>query len=156
MTYLILGVFVLLALLVLVNWFVKADPKELVRLLKWIAVSVLFAGIVFLAVTGRLVWALGGLLALVPWVWRLISAAQAAKTIHGMMNGDKNRAAPPDPGPMDRARALQVLGLEDGCTKDEINTAWKRLMENVHPDHGGSDYLAAEINRARDVLLDAL
>ena len=59
-----------------------------------------------------------------------------------------------DPGNMARAEALKVLGLQEGASVDEIKAAHRRLMANVHPDHGGSDYLAQQINRAKDVLLD--
>ena len=59
-----------------------------------------------------------------------------------------------DPGNMARAEALKVLGLQEGAGVDEIKAAHRRLMANVHPDHGGSDYLAQQINRAKDVLLD--
>jgi len=57
------------------------------------------------------------------------------------------------PGAMDRAEALRVLGLEDGADRDAIKAAHKRLIAGLHPDHGGSDYLAAKINEAKDVLL---
>lgn len=56
-------------------------------------------------------------------------------------------------GAMSRAEALEVLGLEDGASEEAIREAHRRLMRQVHPDAGGSDYLAAQINRARDVLL---
>ncbi len=62
-------------------------------------------------------------------------------------------AAPAGDGRMDRAEALQVLGLAEGATEAEIRTAHRRLMQAAHPDHGGSDWLAARINRARDLLL---
>jgi len=57
------------------------------------------------------------------------------------------------PGAMDRAEALRVLGLDDGADRDAIKAAHKRLIAGLHPDHGGSDYLAAKINEAKDVLL---
>ena len=57
------------------------------------------------------------------------------------------------PGAMDRAEALQILGLADDANEAEIKEAYRRLIAGMHPDHGGSDYLAAQINRAKDVLL---
>lgn len=57
---------------------------------------------------------------------------------------------PPD---MTRAHALEVLDLAEGASRDEIMRAYKELIKKVHPDRGGSSYLAAEVNRARDVLL---
>ena len=49
--------------------------------------------------------------------------------------------------------AWQVLGLRPGATEEEIRAAHRRLMRAAHPDSGGSDWLAARINQARDVLL---
>ena len=56
-------------------------------------------------------------------------------------------------GNMTVEEAYAVLGLAPGATSEEIREAHHRLMVKLHPDHGGSDYLATQINRARDVLL---
>lgn len=54
---------------------------------------------------------------------------------------------------MDREQALAVLGLASDASKEEIVDAHRRLMQKLHPDRGGSDYLAATLNLAKQVLL---
>ena len=54
---------------------------------------------------------------------------------------------------MSRAEALKVLGLEEGASEEQIRAAHKRLILQTHPDKGGTTYLAAKINEAKDVLL---
>lgn len=55
---------------------------------------------------------------------------------------------------MSRQEAYQILGVEPGVSQQEIYQAWRRLIKGVHPDHGGSAFLTAKINAAKDVLQD--
>jgi len=53
-----------------------------------------------------------------------------------------------------RDEALQILGLSGNPTREDIVAAHRRLINKLHPDRGGSDFLAARVNQARDILLD--
>lgn len=243
--YLILGIALLAGLLLAGRWFVSADPKTLVKVLKWLLFGVIGAVILFFLFTGRLAWAFYALPALLPWFVRARSAHRAFKTFSrmyrsaggvnaatgqtsdvdtrflrmtldhdtGEMSGEIKEGAfagrrietlgvdelvkllracwtedqqsaqvleaylnrvHPDwreraqagaasegagggpaarGGAMSRAEALDVLGLKEGATDTEIKDAHHRLIAGLHPDHGGSTYLAAKINQARDVLV---
>jgi hypothetical protein len=67
----------------------------------------------------------------------------------------RRRQAPPrtEGFSMNRREAYEVLGLDQGATDSEIKEAHRRLIQRVHPDRGGSGYLAARINLAKEVLL---
>ncbi|MDE2445550.1 MAG: DnaJ domain-containing protein [Alphaproteobacteria bacterium] len=68
--------------------------------------------------------------------------------------GDSHSAASkPSSATMSRNDAFSVLGLKPGASDVEIKAAHKNLMKQYHPDKGGTDYLAAKINEAKDVLL---
>jgi hypothetical protein len=55
---------------------------------------------------------------------------------------------------LSRGEALEVLGLEPGAEEADVRAAHKRLLRLVHPDRGGSAWLARRIHQARDTLLD--
>lgn len=70
-------------------------------------------------------------------------------------DADARQTSTPGNQPMTAAKAYAVLGLEPGASEDDIKAAHRRLMRSAHPDHGGSDELARQINAARDFLLNS-
>ncbi|MCB1672007.1 MAG: hypothetical protein R3F41_03685 [Gammaproteobacteria bacterium] len=57
---------------------------------------------------------------------------------------------------MNRQLALEILGLNESASREDVNLAHRKLMQKMHPDRGGTEYLAKKINAARDYLLEHL
>jgi DnaJ family protein C protein 19 len=116
----------------------------------------LVAIIVILTVTGRLHW-IGALLAGFTLLYKKYSAglkiATFMRKIFGNRDGGNQQHGSQKNHQLTRQDALKILGLEEGCTKEDIIQAHRKLMQKLHPDHGGNSYLAAQVNEARAFLL---
>lgn len=73
---------------------------------------------------------------------------------HAEPDPDGGRKPDPKLGAMSKEEAYEVLGLQAGAGPDAIRQAHRSLMKKLHPDQGGSTYLASRVNQAKDVLLD--
>ncbi|WP_428408553.1 DnaJ domain-containing protein [Hyphococcus sp.] len=84
-----------------------------------------------------------------------VTAIEAWRARAGPSETDE---APPSPPArrMSEEEALSILGLKSGASAEDVRAAYRRLMSQLHPDKGGTDYLAAKINEARDHLLRKL
>ncbi len=77
----------------------------------------------------------------------------AAWREHFQSDGTERQGSTAGTGPMTDEEAYQILGLSPDAGDAEIRAAHRRLMKRVHPDQGGSGFLAAKINEAKDTLL---
>ncbi len=143
---LLLGGLALLLLLGGLRAFERASVATIKSLLAWIAALAGLSLTLLLVLSGRgpiAFFALSLLFPLLRQRWQTWRAASA---------GPSPRR-PEARGSMSRAEALEVLGLRPDAGEVEIQLAYIRLIRSAHPDNGGSDWLAARINQARDVLL---
>lgn len=150
MLWLLLGAVVLFLLLGGMRAFERASVTSIKGLFAWIAALGGLSLALMLILTGRGGIALGALSLFGPLVYQRWQAARG-KHIGGTGSGARSGGS--RSGAMSRQEAYEVLGLDPGASKVEIRQAHRRLMRGAHPDAGGSDWLAARINQARDILL---
>lgn len=150
----------IIASLFALRWFAQSPSEEVARVFKK-AVWWGGGGVVFLlALAGKLNWLLaagGVVLAFISRSLPLIMryAPQLRYLWREFYVNSKAGAhrRPEQTGAMTEELALQILGLNSGASEQEIVHAHRLLMQKLHPDRGGSDYLAAQINRAKNFLL---
>jgi hypothetical protein len=148
---LIAGLVVLAVLLLLAAAYSRAKPRDLVKGMRFSGGVLLGLVTIALTVTGRV--GLAFLAAAGAWAL-LLGTTPPWLRAPGMGGAGGSRDIPTGRrGTMSRGEALNVLGLQDGATEADIRAAHRRLIVQIHPDKGGTSYLAAKINEAKDVLL---
>lgn len=150
MAYFLLGFPVLIAVLLLSRWVAAADPARLVTAVRWGLIVLVAVGLGAALWAGRVLLAAYVLPFLIPALIRGGLASLGRRPRGGAQGPRQAHGAPSG---MSREDAYAVLGLAPGASETMIREAHRRLMAKVHPDRGGSDYLAAQINQARDLLL---
>lgn len=154
MPALLAGLALLGLLLLLARGYTGANPRSLARGFRLSGGVLLALLTVALAVTGRVGFAFltgaGAWILLFgttpPWLRSYGSSGPGPGQGRGSSGLPRSTT-------MSRVEALKVLGLEEGVSDEEIRAAHRRLIQQTHPDKGGTNYLAAKINEAKDVLL---
>jgi DnaJ family protein C protein 19 len=152
---LLAGLIALGLLLLLAGGYVRTNPTNLATGMRRSGGLLLAAVAIALALTGRVAFAflLGG----GAWVLLFGTVPPWNRPDYGLGTGQTNdrrrTSGPPPSGRMTRSEALKVLGLEQNASEIEVRAAHRRLIQQTHPDKGGTSYLAAKINEAKDVLI---
>lgn len=144
MPYLLLILGLLIGLYALYRFFLNANTQQIKALFMMAILGVLCIALLILALTGKLPAAIAILVALFP----LIGGWLRAKRNHEQ--SQRFEAAPDEI--TTREQALQILGLHDDANEELIQKTYKKLMQKVHPDNEGSEWIAAKLNQARDIL----
>ncbi|NOQ89972.1 MAG: hypothetical protein GQ549_03400 [Gammaproteobacteria bacterium] len=163
MSRLIILIAVVCIALILWHKIKSADGEKRKSLVLWSVIGSIIGILAILAITCHLnviTAMIAGTVAMLP---RLMQFAKYIPFINrlyqqnkqGQGQNQQQAQTPPPRGKqqMSNQEAMEVLGLTSGYSKEDVIQAHRRMMQKVHPDRGGSDYLAAQINKAKDTLL---
>jgi len=159
-----MGLFLALMILVAIGYKCWAElkrcpPEHRRKLLVKSVLFVLIAIIIALAITGRVSWIMGAIAALVPLAKIFLGLAwRGFPFIQAWMRSRQSKTSESVSAKVNtaltEAEAWEILGLEPGSSNQDIIQAHRVLMQKLHPDRGGNNYIATKLNLARDLLIE--
>lgn len=146
MPYLLLVLGLIIGIIALYRFFINADIDQIKSLILASFTITVCLALFVLAVTGRLPAAIAIVSALAPFLVAYYTKRMRPSSYdHQVDDATATK--------MTEKEAYEILGLEDGANDKEIKDAYKKLMKKVHPDSEGSEWMAAKLNEAKDLLL---
>ncbi len=145
----------LVAVMWYLAWYQRTDKAQRNRSLISILLYGTAAALLVLVLTGRISWLFALFSAAVPWINRAMQVRQLWNMFGRNRNNRSGKSRSSGAAvKMTREEAYKVLDLEPSASDQDIIDAHRKLIQKIHPDRGGSDFLAAQINQAKDTLLN--
>ncbi len=159
----ILGILLAAAVFVILKQWGALTPEKKKAATWKIVLVIAGALLLFMVLTGRVHVLTAAVAAMIPLLRKLpvllrflpmFKRMTGNEGSHGGSSESGGRQQSMASGGMSVQEACDTLGVQRGCSKEEIVQAHRRLIQKLHPDRGGNDFLAAKINEAKAVLLD--
>jgi hypothetical protein len=155
----LLVIFVIVALIYFLKYFRRIPsedkPKAAIKYGLYIAAVV----VIGLVITGKLHWIAAGIAGLLPIAQRLFTAGIRFMPFLKQLYASKNQKSAASSAPVQEnnnmtvEKAKDIFGLKTVENREQVTKRHRELMQKNHPDRGGSDYLAAQINEAKECLM---
>ncbi len=143
MVYFLLTFAAIIGLYGLYRFFMNASISQIKSFFLAFAALVMAVSLFYMAITGKLAAAVALVAAAFPISLAYMRERRRAKSTPPKNTTDDK---------MTRKKALEILGLKNNASDQDIEAAYKKLMKKIHPDQEGSEWLAAQINQAHDFL----
>lgn len=133
-------------------------PRLIIKYGLWIAAAAIFLLVIF----GKVHWITAGVAAVLPLLYKLFSVALRAFPMMQFLNkarkehkqGESQNNNHQNNEKMTLEQAKEIFGFKTVDSIEKVTKRHRELMQKMHPDRGGSDYLAAQINQAKDILIE--
>ena len=143
-----MGIIVVILVIIFVGFILKNQVNKPKVIFFTIAAIVLY-----MVATGKAHWITGLLVALIPIIKKIFIILRYMPILQKINSYYKGRHGFSNSNKISRKEAAEILDVNENATKEEVILAHKKAMQKHHPDKGGSKYMAAKINAAKDELL---
>lgn len=157
---LLLAVGVIGGILYLLRHVRRQAPEKRMALTVKYGLYLLVLILVILLVTGKIHWVAAGVAVAIAFLVktsfaiRFLPLIKLWKSARKQSGQSSEKGSGTAEGKMTLKQAMEILGFETVESVEQITKRHRELMQKNHPDRGGSDYLAAQINQAKEILID--
>ena len=159
----LLALIALITIVMVVRHIRSQKPKKRPKLILKYGLYLLAIILVILVITGRVHWITAGIAAVIPFIFKMSTLAMRFLPMMQFWRSAKKQQEQFKQGPstknytggkMTVKQAKEIFGLDEVNSVEQVTKRHKELMQKNHPDRGGSDFLAAQINHAKEVLIE--